>query len=116
MDITQAQAMLTMAGTAVVLLAKPLYSLDRYIKAHTRNAHIKSACDWAEQAVTYVVNSGVGTDQHKAQAVAFLTARIKSNGLAKNFTDEQIEFYVDQALDELDKTAGNVQATSLPTK
>ncbi|MDD9139030.1 hypothetical protein H7198_05370 [Fructobacillus sp. CRL 2054] len=112
MDITQAQAMLTMAGTAVVLLAKPLYSLDNYIKAHTRNAHIKSACDWAEQAVTYVVNSGVGTDQHKAQAVAFLTARIKANDLAKNFTDEQIQFYIDQALAELNKTAN----TTVPTK
>lgn len=85
-------------GTFIGMFSLPLIRLSQYIKAHTRNAHIQTAMDWAGQAVTYVAGSGVADSVHKQKAVADLTARIKSNGLAKNFTDEQITAYIDQAI------------------
>lgn len=94
---------LIFVGTFVGMFAVPLIRLSQYIKAHTRNAHIQTAMDWAGQAVSYVAGTGVASDQHKAQAIADLTARIKANGLAKNFTDEQITAYINQAINELNK-------------
>ena len=89
---------LIFVGTFIGMLSVPLVRLSQYIKAHTRNAHIQTAMDWAGQAVTYVAGSEVADSVHKQKAVADLTARIKSNGLAKNFTDEQIMAYIDQAI------------------
>lgn len=90
-------------GTFIGMFSVPLIRLSQYIKAHTRNAHIQTAMDWAGQAVSYVSGTGVASDNNKEQAVATLTARIKANGLAKNFTDEQIKFYINQAINELNK-------------
>ncbi|MBC9119390.1 phage holin, LLH family [Fructobacillus fructosus] len=85
-------------GTFIGMFSVPLIRLSQYIKAHTRNAHIQTAMDWAGQAVSYVAGTGVSSDQNKTQAIATLTARIKANGLAKNFTDAQITAYIDQAI------------------
>lgn len=92
-------------GTFIGMFAVPLIRLSQYIKAHTRNAHIQTAMDWAGQAVSYVASSDVADSVHKQKAVADLTARIKSNGLAKNFTDEQITAYIDQAIALANKEA-----------
>ncbi|MCO0831903.1 phage holin, LLH family [Fructobacillus sp. W13] len=92
-----------LVGAFVGIFSIPLIRLSQYIKAHTRNAHIKTAMDWAGQAVSYVSGTEVSSDQNKEQAIATLTARIKANGLAKNFTDEQIKFYINQAINELNK-------------
>lgn len=89
---------LIFVGTFIGMFSVPLIRLSQYIKAHTRNAHIQTAMDWAGQAVAYVAGSSVADTTHKTQAVAELTARIKSNGLAKNFTDAQITAYIDQAI------------------
>lgn len=89
---------LIFVGTFIGMFSLPLIRLSQYIKAHTRNAHIQTAMDWAGQVVSYVAGSSVADTTHKTQAVAELTARIKSNGLAKNFTDAQITAYIDQAI------------------
>lgn len=96
---------LIFVGTFIGMFSVPLVRLSQYIKAHTRNAHIQTAMDWAGQAVTYVAGSGVSDASHKAQAISELTARIKSNGLAKNFTDAQIEAYIEQAIALANKEA-----------
>ncbi|MCK8617568.1 hypothetical protein LNP00_04215 [Fructobacillus sp. M158] len=103
MQISDVQSLVIIVATFIGVFAVPLIRLSQYIKAHTRNAHIQTAMDWAGQAVAYVAGTGVASDQNKEQAIATLTARIKANGLAKNFTDEQIKFYINQAINELNK-------------
>lgn len=105
MHISDAQSLLILTGTFIGMFSVPLIRLSQYIKAHTRNAHIQTAMDWAGQAVSYVAETGVASDQNKAQAVETLTARIKENGLAKKFTNEQITAYINQAINELNKEA-----------
>lgn len=103
MSLNDAQTALTIAGAFVVLLAPTFYKINNYIKAHTRNEHIKSAVNWANQAVSYLVNSGVNTADNKQKAVDDLTARIASNKLAKKFSKEEIKSYVEQAIQHLNK-------------
>ncbi|USS92048.1 phage holin, LLH family [Fructobacillus americanaquae] len=103
MDFTQAQSLLTFGIMLVVLFATPIYKLNNYIKAHTRNEHIKTAVEMANQAVAALVNSGVNTEQNKQKAVDELTQRIASNKLAKNFSKTEIESYVEQAIQQLNK-------------
>jgi biopolymer transport protein ExbB/TolQ len=103
MNFTDAQSLLTLCFTFVVLFATPIYKLNNYIKAHTRNEHIKTATEMANQAVSALVNSGVNTDQNKQKAVDELTQRIASNNLAKKFTKSEIESYVEQAIHQLNK-------------
>ncbi|MFC4761020.1 hypothetical protein [Fructobacillus durionis] len=86
-----------LSGTIIGLI---VYSI-KYIKAHTRNQHIKTACDWAEQAVAFIANAGVVTDSSKVKAVNTLAERIHANGLGKNFDEQQIEAYINQAISQL---------------
>ena len=105
MDFTQAQAFLIFSAAMVGIFIRPLNALADYISAHTKSKRIKQVMFFAKQSLTAIVTSGMVTDQTKTQAINTLTARVQENGLGKHFTDEQIKFYIDQAIAESDKLA-----------
>ncbi|GAP01917.1 hypothetical protein FFRU_160110 [Fructobacillus fructosus] len=111
MDFTQAQALLIFSVTIAVLFRKPLNALADFIIAHTKSKRMKQVAFFAKQSLAAAATSGIVTDQIKAQAINTLTARVQENGLGKHFTDEQIKFYIDQAIADSDKLSEQV-----PTK
>lgn len=103
MNFTDAQALLTFGAMLVIIFATPIYKLNNYIKAHTRNEHVKTAMNWANQAVAALVNSDLNTLPNRQKAVADLTERISNNKLAGHFTQQEIESYVEKAIADLNK-------------
>lgn len=103
MNFTDAQALLTFGAMLVIIFATPIYKFNNYIKAHTRNEHIKTATDMANQAVAALVNSDLNTLPNRQKAVADLTTRIANNKLSSHFTQQEIESYVEKAIADLNK-------------
>ncbi len=74
-----------------------------YIKAHIRNAHIQTATSLAEQVVNYISYAIPDADSatKKAKAVDELTKRLNTNKIGVNFTDEQVNNYIELAYTKL---------------
>lgn len=87
----------------IALIASELIKAGNLVKAHTRNAHIKTAIDFAEQAVISVSNSQLANSENKERAMDVMTKRLAENGLLKHFTQEQIKTYIKQALNASEK-------------
>lgn len=103
MNFTDAQSLLTFGLMMIIVFATPIYKFNNYIKAHTRNEHVKTATEWANQAVAALVNSDLNTLPNRKKAVDDLTSRIADNKLAGKFTQAEIESYVEKAIAELNK-------------
>ncbi|KGO25921.1 phage holin, LLH family [Oenococcus alcoholitolerans] len=70
-------------------------------KASLRNEHIKSILEFADQAVTLAENSLDGGLGKKKFATNLLNQRLEQNGLQGNVTPEQVDQFLEKAVDGL---------------
>ncbi len=74
--------------------------------AKTRNEHILSVEKWAGQTVHYIAQQleTAAPEERKQAALSLLASRISENGLAKNFSEAQIEQFIKFAYDQMTKS------------
>lgn len=83
------------------MLSPVILNVNRYLKAHIRNEHIKFALEVANQAVTAVSDiTGLDDNSKREMAVNKLLRRLEANGIGKNFTAEQLQQIVDKVYKE----------------
>lgn len=69
--------------------------------ANTKNKNIKLFEEWALQAVQYAEANSDTSEAKKAQAISFVTDRLRKNDLLKKFSSEQIDAVIEKAVADL---------------
>lgn len=73
----------------------------RWAIANTKNKNVKLFEEWALQAVTYAEENSDTSEAKKAQAISFVTDRLRKNNLLKKFSSEQIDAVIEKAVADL---------------
>lgn len=84
--------------------------------ANTKNKNIKLFEEWALQAVQYAEANSDTSEAKKAQAISFVTDRLRNNDLLKKFSAEQIDAVIEKAVADLHDWKPEIKSLDSTTK